>query len=682
MRQSIINTTAHLAQDVIWSARKRPLAPWAVMLAIGTFVGIECDLAADTWPCTVALGLAVLVIGSLRRVLQERWWGDGLLISVFALFILSVGFLRGSDSKTGFITHGGKCDIEGEVTHITKRDTNRISAVIRAESINGHDVHEIKGLVNFRERDGKFPISESYGGTKPLKCGMKVRVSGLFSAPRADRFGYFDYQEYLKSQGLCFLIEADSVAIEGRAMDLASLSGMAHDFFISSLERAGVSHDSQVFLQALVLADKSELPRDVRQAFTDCGTGHVLAVSGLHVGILSMAVIWLIGLFCGGRAAGVITLIVIWLYAFMVGLAPSIVRSSVMFSFLSLEKVIGRRMPSFHSLWAALFVILLTDPASVTSAGLWLSFAAVGGILAVSPVISPYIERQSPPIRWLCSSLTISVIAQIATLPILLFVFNSFPTYFWINNLVILEPIKWLFIGALLCPMLSWIPVIGSGLGWLIDKGLLAVIGYCEWASSLPFATIGCTAFGVAELVSLTITIVIAFYALRKRNRRWMCALGATAIGLICVFIVGEIRRESAIVLFCSNGETGVVFSEDRRNSMSYISDTTSHSALNAVRHIEKEMRWTEREIKAMGNGVIIKWNNKRMAIINTEDVDLLPKADVYLINSNIGPQKIDDYDARYIIGPNCEISATWQRLSSQGLDVTILKRQDEVVIK
>lgn len=662
------------------SVRKRPLAPWAVMLALGTFVGAETTLGANLWPLTVSLCAVVIIIGSLRRYLREQWWGDSLLICAFALFIMSVGVLRGYDSRVEFITEGGKCEIEGEITHITKRDTSRVSAVLSAYSINGKDAGGIKGLVNFEGRDLKLSHATDGESAKSLKCGMRVRLSGLFTTPPSDIFGDFDYMEYLKSQGLRFLVRADSATIEGQTVDMASISGMAHDFFTSSLEKSGVSHESQVFLQALVLGDKSELPRGVRQAFTYCGTGHVLAVSGLHVGILSMAVMFLMGMFFGSRTSGVITLCVIWAYALLVGMAPSIVRSSIMFSFLTLESVIGRKLPSFHSLWAALFVILLADPSSVTSAGLWLSFAAVGGILAATPSLRPIVERRRGPIKWLCGCLSISVVAQMATLPIMLYCFSSFPTYFWINNLVVLEPIRWIFIGAVICPLTSWIPLLGNGLGWVIDKCLYLVIGYCEWAASLPMATIGCTAFGMAEAATLSLVIVIAFYALRKHDRHWLGVLCFSFLCFLSVLFANEMGRESGVSLFSSNGETGIVLSEDRHNSVSYVSDTTNHNAIKAVRHIEKKRRWTEKTIKSLGQGIVISTQDKRIAVVNTDNIDTLPICDIYLINCNLDPEITANHNARYIIGPKCEIAAAWKRETS--LSVTIMKRQDEIEIK
>ncbi len=351
-----------------------------------------------------------------------------------------------------------------------------------------------------------------------------------------------------------------------------------------------------------------------------------------------------------------------------------------MFSFLTLEKVIGRRMPSFHSLWAALFVIVLADPQSVTSAGLWLSFAAVGGILAATPSLRPYIERKRGPVKWLYGGLATSVVAQLATLPIMLYCFNSFPTYFWINNLVVLEPVKWIFVGSVICPFISWLPLLGGGLGWLIDNCLQLVIGYCEWAATLPMATIGCTAFGMGEAVSLSIVIAVAFYAIRKWDRRWRGTLYIAVICFLCVLIIGEARQDGGIVMFSSNGEAGIVVSEDRHKSLSYITDTTIYSAVKAVRHIEKERRWTEKGIRGIGNGIILNSHDLRIAIVNTDDIETLPFCDIYLINSNIDPTKAINPEASYLIGPKCEMAAAWRQ--SPTLNVTILKRQEEYTIK
>lgn len=241
---------------------------------------------------------------------------------------------------------------------------------------------------------------------------------------------------------------------------------------------------------ALVLGIKDEVDQETKQAYANTGTTHIMAVSGLQVGLLFGAVTWLLGFVPGRRGAmfrlvaALLGLGIIWSYAFLTGLSASVLRAAVMFSFLIVARAGGRQTNMFNTLAVAAFCLLCHDPYLLCDVGFQLSFLAVISIVYLQPRIVAWVDVRGyflakqrpwqPPITqrfWKATSVVLdktwqatalSLAAQVATFPLGLYYFHQFPLSFLLSNLVAV-PISSLAVYV--------------GLGLLVLKGLVALTG-------------------------------------------------------------------------------------------------------------------------------------------------------------------------------------------------------------
>lgn len=609
------------------------------------------------WWVFFAIGAAMTLTGALGYNKMGHAAGEGLMLVGLALLFAGIGGVGEARSRVDFLLSKERCDVSGIVTRVVRRDSLNVRVVIAADafasqSCQGKDVSAMVSI----------PL-KSLSGHDGTLCGCRIALTGMSKVPYPDPLSDFDYLEYLTGSGISALVVADSVkSVRPGGFSLSALAGKINECFSAGLTESGVSEANVAFLRALVLADRSDLSPAVSRAFSACGTSHVLAVSGLHVGVLSMAIVWVLSFFVSRRAASALSVPFIWVYALLAGASPSIVRAAVMFTFFAIESAIERRVPSFHAFWAALLVILLFDPSAAGSVSLWLSFAAVGGLLAVMPLCNDWVSHLPKPVGLLVSSLIVSVVAQLATLPFLLLVFHSVPVYFWVNNLVVVEPIKWVFELALLSPLTSLVPFVGPAVGWVIDLLLDFLTAYCDWAARLPMATIDNVPCGAAEFVALLAVVCAAFYLARQRSRArvWLFALSAVGVAAVIPFCAG-MRGGAAVEPFEYRGVAGVVVADGSGCARFLVDEADAGAAAGVARKISARRGWDDVVVDYRTALCVADFDRRRYAIVSSATVDSIPPCDVCIVNCNARGALAGA--GEYVFSENCE---TWGLLSGR----------------
>ena len=222
----------------------------------------------------------------------------------------------------------------------------------------------------------------------------------------------------------------------------------------------GADDEQYAVLAAMTLGDKSAMTRELRDVYAVSGASHVLALSGLHLGIIYMLLSLLI---VGRRLRYVILPVVvlaIWAFVLLTGLPVSVVRAAVMISLYALLSLIHRGHFSLNALSLAALLILTVSPDSLWDVGFQLSFAAMVAILTVQPLLARPVSEtylfDRPVLRWLWGIVTVSVAAQIGTAPLIAYYFGRLPLYFLLTNLLVIPAatvIIWLVPVALLLPV-------------------------------------------------------------------------------------------------------------------------------------------------------------------------------------------------------------------------------------
>jgi competence protein ComEC len=306
----------------------------------------------------------------------------------------------------------------------------------------------------------------------------------------------FDYKGYLASKGIHFrqfLGKNLLVLPVPKTYQLKFTLEHLRHYFAQVIDRYVIRTESKQIALALLLGQKESLGKEVKQAYSATGTQHILAVSGLHVGIIySILLLPLTYFKQEGHALRksylLLVMGLIWIYALMTGFSPSVVRAVVMFSLVTLGQMRKRKPSIWNILSFSALLLLVLDPGVRTDLGFQLSYLAVAGIVGLQPLI---LQLWSPLNRildyfWQMAAVTLA--AQLITSPLTIHYFHTFPSYFLLANLLIV-PLSYL----ILCVgvpflLLAWIPFLGRVLGAIVDFLLLLQNEVTYWIQDLPAA--------------------------------------------------------------------------------------------------------------------------------------------------------------------------------------------------
>jgi competence protein ComEC len=292
----------------------------------------------------------------------------------------------------------------------------------------------------------------------PLEIGDCVIAHARFGELQKKRNPHdFDYGAYLKRKNIQAQVFLKRNSYRIRKSSSFNLRKWAADqrLFLKR-ELRGIIKNKEVLgiTEAMLLGDKSEVPKEVITNYASAGVLHILAISGLHVGILFALLNFmtrpLLFLKKGKYIRWVFVMLFMWGFALLVGLASSVVRAVAMFSFVGIALCISGRFTVLHSLVSAAFVSLLFNPFFLFDVGFQLSYSAVLFLVVLQPFLARLWRPKYKVLVYFWNLITVSIAAQIGVLPLSLFYFHQFPSLFVLSNLVILPFVGLVLFWALL----------------------------------------------------------------------------------------------------------------------------------------------------------------------------------------------------------------------------------------
>lgn len=300
-----------------------------------------------------------------------------------------------------------------------------------------------------------------------------------------------------------------------------------HENHLSGREFAVVS--------ALLLGYREYLDDDLRREFAGAGAMHVLCVSGLHVGIIFMVLKSLFSLLNrlpGGAFLRTICIVAfIWLYAAITGFSPSVLRASVMFSFVAVGQSFNRRTNIYNTLAASAFVLVIADPFIITLIGFQLSYLAVISIVALQPPLYDLLKIRNNLLDKAWSIITVSIAAQAATGPLAIYYFNQFPNYFLLTNLVVIPLSGGIIYASLLTLALSPIPYAGVLMGKLLSYVVAIMHHAVRFIEGLPSSTTTGVYISLPETILVfAILIAMCMFLLHEKRSALLLTLALLAL--------------------------------------------------------------------------------------------------------------------------------------------------------
>ncbi|MEI6049301.1 MAG: ComEC/Rec2 family competence protein [Bacteroidota bacterium] len=334
----------------------------------------------------------------------------------------------------------------------------------------------------------------------------------------------FDYRFYAENQGIrYYAFTGNRNIISHIAPDRRKLVHRAliiREKIIDMYRKRGITGERLALVAAMTLGQKNMLDPGQKQNFIKAGVMHIMAVSGLHAVILSLFVFNL--LFFLKRRFNIvrilITILILWAFAFVTGLTPSVLRATLMFSFLQAGNLMKRRVNGINSVLASAFVLILIKPSVIFDAGFLLSYSAV--IYIISFYYDFYMKLTFK--NWLSDkiwqSAVVTIVAQAGTLPLTIMLFNRFPTYFILTNIIIVPLSNLVILLGCLVPMFFPVRFLSQFIALLLNylTGLTEML--TARASALPLSNIENIGMTTIECVLLAGTIFLFSYFLLKKQ--------------------------------------------------------------------------------------------------------------------------------------------------------------------
>lgn len=282
-------------------------------------------------------------------------------------------------------------------------------------------------------------------------------------------------------------------------------------------------------IAAMAMGDKSALSQETKEAYSISGTSHILAVSGLHIGIIFQLIILLLG----GKRRSKLTIIlsttIVWAYVIFIGFPASAVRAATMLSIYSMVLLSLRPDPTLNTLALAYIIMVLVNPFNIFDIGFQMSFLAVGSILLFYPLFFCLLSSHSNIIRAIWGLFCVSLAAQIGTLPLIVFYFGRISCYSLITSFIAIPAatlILYLCVLLFILSPLTYISFLASpteGLMQLVMNVLTSITQFINTAfhltSMLPGASIEHVHLSLLQLAILYIAILAGYFAFVKWYR-------------------------------------------------------------------------------------------------------------------------------------------------------------------
>lgn len=417
------------------------------------------------------------------------------------------------------------------------------------------DVQQISTDSSVARAQGRVMVSieRRQGDPLHLRYGDRIAFAGLLrEIPPAYNPGQFDYKRYSAHKNIYYQVYLgqDDFVLLGRghgnpviAQSLHLREKLQHKF------KAVIAYpETLAIAAALVFGYRAQMNDDTVSTFAETGTIHVLSVSGMHVGIvfyiLNIVFGFLDKLRYGRPIRFVSVLLCIWCYVLLTGMAPSILRSGLMISFVLFAGWGNRTYGNLNSLLASACFILFFDPLLIFDVGFQLSYAAVFGLFTVHPLLSGVINVKNRLLRAVWLSISVSISAQLFTTPLVLYYFHQFPTYFLLGNLLIAIPSTLLMYAGLLL-MISPLRILDIFLGKCIFYISSWMIDGLQHIQRLPKALFSGLQFSGIEVLLATgvLLMLLLFCKIRSKWALYMAAL--MLLPLLLFSARGQLVRSS-----------------------------------------------------------------------------------------------------------------------------------------
>lgn len=518
---------------------QNPLLKLAIPLMLGIAVGWVCNIAMLHILSVLVLSVAILPLGMMQSA--PKW-----LFGVGAMaFMFSIGLcVENEQAAEKAPQWSGKR--KEYIAHLVEmpavRGTNvKVLAQLKSDNISAVNGERGAGLA--------YLYFTHTVETERLSAGDVIEFEAtVYPTRNQGNPAEFDIEKYyyIKSvTGTAFVSEGKWRLLPNKKNNLQIYALKIRAKVISLYENLGFENESLSLLSALTLGEKRDFPRELKESYSKAGASHILALSGLHIGILYMLFSFVVPL----RRRKILyrilreltVLSVLWSFAFIAGLSPSVVRSATLFTLMSLSRLFGNDISPISSLSFAAIAMLIFSPHLLFDVGFQLSFAAVLAILLLAPPLQKIMGtyEHGKLYGYVSNLLILSIVAQVGTLPFVWYYFRMFPLYFLLTNIFVVPLAFVVMMLAIIMLLLTPISLLQQGVAWLLYVVIELMNVAVGGVAMLPGVSLALPPLGIFGIICVTVLIVLFIISLSKKCW-WLTALSSCcAFLLIIVYLFG-----------------------------------------------------------------------------------------------------------------------------------------------
>lgn len=450
-----------------------------------------------------------------------------------------------------------------------KTTTKNLRYIAKVEKIDGKNCTG-QVLLNIKIPDQKFLLS----------IGNRLLVSETAAPAKNYNPGGFNYRAYLERKNIYALIFTNPDKIKTLILPEKGIryyASQIRERCIKTLEKKKFDDKELQLVNALLLGQQQDISPEILQDYQLAGAVHILSVSGLHVGFIMLFLEFSLKRLPKNRLRNIFRFVVItlglWAFAIIAGLSPSVVRSTVMFTFLAVGNLLKRETNIFHTLLVSILLILIFEPGFLFDVGFQLSYSALFFIIWLQPWIVGLWSPTNKILNYFWQILAVSFAAQIGTLPLSLYYFHQFPGLFWLTNLIVLPAVAIIMgLGAvvLLFAVFRFVP---DFLVWPLEKGIHWLNQVIHYIASLEDFIIRDVPLNFQVLIMAYVIVFSLFIWLQKPNYSRLMITGAFVIVIQGIFAFAQYREQAADKLLVLHFSKKTLIAEQKGNNLMLFSN-------------------------------------------------------------------------------------------------------------
>ncbi len=421
-----------------------------------------------------------------------------------------------------------------------------------------------------------------------FEIGSHLQINGsLYKSGPAKNPNQFDYGKYLESKQIYAQLYADASEIKIGSViekDVWYYTSRLRSKIIGNLEKSNFNKAELNVAIALILGQQQDISPEIIRDYQFAGAVHILSVSGLHIGFILLFVTFLLKPFPNTRRGSFIKLLIILAslasFGLIAGLAPSVLRSVTMFSFVAIGMYLRRSTNIFHTLLVSMLLILLVQPSFLFDVGFQLSYVALFFILWLQPLLAQLWTPRNVIVNYFWEILTVSFAAQIGAFPLSIYYFHQFPGLFFVTNLVIIPFLSVIMALGVLVMVLAAFDFVPLFLAKSLEWSIFILNKIINAIASLEQFIIQDIPFNWQLLVSVYLLLIATIIWFKKPSfNRLALTLIAIIIFQITYFETHRrIQIQSELVIF--NAKKNTMIAERKgKNITFYANDSLLKTA-------------------------------------------------------------------------------------------------------